>query len=152
MNKAIVIIMALVCGLAVIFIVRADRAHSAVNDEIKYRKPGIQLDSAKMEREYVKVEIQQLRELIDVARANDADFENLGNPCEKLGEIQIDLKGLRRNAKNHLMGNHEHEYWDSCYVRDSHFHFRYDTIGDDTVVDCPAYVFTKLVILNEPKR
>ena len=149
-----IIILGLVAGIALWFY---EGKHVDDNNENARDKSGIK-EEARNEREFVKVKSSVFADLVKQIKRKNASYANLGEPVYLSDTVLLDVSKLQHAARQYFIGSLNNvERWEHCYTPAANFHFPYalverdsivgmDTIVcKDTVVDCPAYIFAKLV-------
>jgi len=109
-------------------------------------------EKARADREYVKVTLPQLREIVSGVRDRHPDYGDLvmQDISENDTVVMINLVGVERASVGMLIGSNEnHSRFEDAYTKDINFHFRVSVLGGDTIVDCPAFILARLVHLYE---
>ena len=110
-------------------------------------------EKARADREYIKVTLQQLREIVSGVRdRHPVDYSALvmQNVAENDTVVMINLEGIEPHYIGMLIGSNEnHSRFEDVYTKDINFHFRVSVLGGDTIVDCPAFILARLVHLYE---
>lgn len=135
--------------VALIFVI--DHRHS--QDITIIRDLSISNDSLIKKRELIQVEMRVFRELVADLQ-NKKNFVSIKEPrVQTEGEeimVVLDVRNVPLSGKNKLMGEHENAKWEAYYKKDNNLHFDVKILENgDTVIDCPAYIFAKMVELCE---
>lgn len=110
-------------------------------------------DSLRKEREIIPVEMRVFRELVADLK-NKSNFSGIQGPkAQNDGDdfkVVLDVKDVSTSGKNKLLGEPENARWKAYYNKDNNLHFNVEIKKNgDTVVNCPAYIFAKMVELCE---
>ena len=105
-------------------------------------------EKARADREYIKVTLPQLREIVSNVRNRHSEYRALvmQDLAENDTVVMIDLEGVDPYYVGLLIGsNDNHSRFEDVYTKGNNFHFRVSILDGDTVVDCPAFILAQLV-------
>lgn len=111
-------------------------------------------EKARADREYIKVTLPQLRDIVSgVRERHPVDYGDLVMQDVSKNDtiVTINLAGIESAAMEKLIGSNENsQRFKDVYTVGNNFHFRVSVFGGDTmIVDCPAYILAKLIELKE---
>lgn len=138
-----------VAAVVLVGIIDARLSNDDPNDDAR-NMSGVK-EKARADREYIKVTLPQLRDIVSGVRdRHPDDYDTLRIISENDTIVTINLAGIESAAMEKLIGSNENsQRFKDVYTVGNNFHFRVSVLGGDTIVDCPAFILARLVHLYE---
>lgn len=145
------IILIAVSAITVFLLIKIDRKVSS--DTPREHNVSVSKGIAKAERECVAIEFRQLQSMVSSLRANNSEFKEVGDPAysQQSNTTSISLNVTPAGKRALLRDSEPNGRWKN-YFTGTQLVLSTEIIGNDTVVQCPAFLMVRLIQLSECEK
>lgn len=135
-------------AISVLLLIKIDRKVS--HDTPREHNVSVSKAIAKAERECIAVELQQLQSMVSCLRTHNSEFQEIGDPAFSQQSNTTNISfNVTPAGKNALLKNAEPNGRWKNYFTGTQLVFPTEVTGNDTVVQCPAYILVRLIQLSQ---
>lgn len=145
------IILIAVSAITVFLLIKIDRKVS--NDTPREHNVSVSKGIAKAERECIAIEFQQLQSMVSSLRAKNSEFKEVGDPVysQQSSTTNISLNVTPAGKRALLRDSEPNGRWKN-YFTGTQLVLPTEVIGNDTVVQCPAFIMVRIFQLSEYEK